>query len=326
MLRSSAIAALFPLLLVSMASAQSAPPLAPAASEPPAPSSTPPAAPATAASSAPAPAAATTAPPSAAPSAPADTATAATAAHGSTSNASAPDSALKPPSPARAHDAETPAASLKPVSDEPSVDDGLLGTHQLHLFASAGYRGSLIRGDGFDLFSHTDALHQASLSVGDAFYAADRLSFAAALNWDYGERRAELRGSGTNLSFHRVTLAPEARYHILRRLYAFGRVGAGLAVVEASWSDPIGGDRESNHLAFTADPSIGAALELMGESAGRSQRPRLWLLADAGYLLTSSVNLDMKSTGNAPARTNPIGFGDLALSGFTFRVFAAVSY
>ncbi len=226
--------------------------------------------------------------------------------------------------------APTPSPSLPPPAsppDEPDVDDGLLGTHQRHWFASIAYRGALIRSDGFDPFSREDALHQASVALGDAFYAAGRLSVAAALTWDYGERSADVRRADTKLQVHRITLAPELRYHVLRRLYAFGRVGAGVAVLDAAWSDPIvKNDRQAQHVAFTVDPSLGVAAELVGESAGLSQRPRLWLLADAGYLFTTEMALTMKSPSGAPARTDAMSLGSLSLSGVTFRVGAAVSY
>jgi hypothetical protein len=211
--------------------------------------------------------------------------------------------------------------------DEPALDDHAMGSHQRHLFASIGYRGTLVKNAGFDLFSEDDALNQFSLALGAVVLADDRLSFAAAVAWDYGEASAAIRGAPTELHLHRLTIAPEVRYHIFRRFYAFGRVGAGIAAVKASWDDAVArATRAANHLAFTVDPSAGLALEIAGENSGVSSRPRLWLLADAGYLVTTRTELVMGAASGSPARTDPINLGSVALSGASFRVLAAVSY
>jgi hypothetical protein len=220
------------------------------------------------------------------------------------------------------------AARVQPTPiDEPALDDHAMGSHQRHLFASIGYRGTLVKNAGFDLFSENDALNQFSLALGAVVLADDRLSFAAAAAWDYGESSAAIRGAPTELHLHRLTVAPEVRYHLFRRFYAFGRVGAGIAAVKASFDDAVArATRTANHVAFTVDPSAGLALEVAGENSGVSSRPRLWLLADAGYLVTTRTELVMGAASGSPARTDPLDLGSVALSGASFRVLAAVSY
>jgi hypothetical protein len=145
--------------------------------------------------------------------------------------------------------------------------------------------------------------------------------------WDYGVTSASVRQSPTELSVHRVTLVPEARYHIVRRIYAFGRIGAGLALLDAGYSDGIArAERSQNHLSFTLDPTLGAAFEVLGAPAGSSRQPRLWLLADAGYLFTSTMDLVLETESESPARAEPLRLDELDLSGVTFRAMAAITF
>jgi hypothetical protein len=202
-----------------------------------------------------------------------------------------------------------------------------MGSHQTHFYGMVGYRGTRVTGDGYQPFAKNQGLHQASLSVGRVLFTADALSFAVGLGWDYGASSADARGAATKLEAHRLTLLPEIRYHVLRRLYGFGRIGAGLAPIHAELDDSVTETtRTSDRLAFTLDASLGAAYELIGEASGASRRPRVWLLLDGGYVFTATTETVLENESGVPARNEAYAFADLNLSGLSGRVSAALTF
>jgi hypothetical protein len=223
------------------------------------------------------------------------------------------------------------SASAQPPADREDVetheDDGSMGTHQTHFYGMVGYRGTRVTGDGYQPFADNQAFHQASLAVGRVLFAADALSFALGVAWDYGASSANARGAATKLEAHRLTLLPEVRYHLLRRLYGFGRLGAGLAPIHAELDDSVTeATRTSERLAFTLDASVGAAYELIGEAAGVSRRPRVWLLLDGGYVFSGTTKTVLENESGVPARNEAYAFADLNLSGLSGRVSAALTF
>lgn len=214
-----------------------------------------------------------------------------------------------------------------PYDDSGVPDDGTLGSHQTHFAVMLGVRSTLIKTRGFDVFADDDALTQASFAFGRVLYADGPWSFASSIGWDVGSRSSNVRGAATSLDVHRFTLIPEARYHFFRRLYAFGRVGAGGALLESSLQDAVSGGERSRHpLCFTFDASVGGAFELFGQKSGLGRTARGWLLLDAGYLFTSSTDLVYANDASSPARAAPIALGSLALSGASARLSAAITF
>lgn len=210
---------------------------------------------------------------------------------------------------------------------EESNDDGTLGSHQKHFYGMLGYRGTRVTGDGYQPFSNDQGFHQASVVFGRVLFADDALSFALGLAWDYGASSAEARGASTTLEAQRFTLLPELRYHLVRRLYAFGRLGAGLAPVHAELSDSVTeSSRTSDRLAFTLDSSLGLAFEVFGEPAGASRQPRVWLALDGGYVFSATTKTVLENESGVPARSEPYAFADLNLSGLSGRLSAALTF
>lgn len=207
------------------------------------------------------------------------------------------------------------------------VDDGSRGSHQRHTYLALGYRLTRVASDGFEPFSQKPALNQLSVLAGSVLGVSEALSFALGAGWDYGGSSADVRGAVTSLRIHRFTLVPELRYHLLRRLYAFGRLGAGVALVHADLEDAvIAARRTSDSVSFSVDPSVGLAVELIGEASGASRQPRVWALLDAGYLFTTTSETVLANESSAPARTDDYSLGDLGLSGPSARLAVAFSF
>ena len=218
--------------------------------------------------------------------------------------------------------------------DQQEIDDGLLGTHQEHWLLGIGTRQSYITHPGFDLFSGKNALPQFSLNAGRTLVASGRLSLAALLGWDWGAVEDTARGAPTTLTVNRVTLGAEARYHVFRRFYAFGRIAPGALHSLATIRDRVAAvDSESSAWGFATDLSLGAALEFAGANRGASTRPRGWVGAEGGYGWAQASKLSFKPEGDAtkagsagPVRLQPLELGELAVRGGFFRLTATLTY
>jgi hypothetical protein len=181
----------------------------------------------------------------------------------------------------------------------------------------------------FDLFSENDAYSQFELGAGRVLLAEGPLSLAALVGWDYGNRDSTARGISTSLLQHRLWLAGELRYHVVRRFYAFARLAPALVNTQASLRDPIAqAPRRAAGWGFGADGSAGAAVELFGKAKGDSATPRGWVVADGGYTWSESEELSfsVSKDDSAPTRTAALDLGDLALSGGFFRLGVAVTF
>jgi hypothetical protein len=218
-----------------------------------------------------------------------------------------------------------------PEPDLNQIDDGQRGTHQEHWLFGVGLRETFVTGKGYDPFSTDNVLPQVSLDLGRAFYANGPLSIAGLVAWDYGSTKATARQADTSLVVHRITAGAEGRYHLIRRLYVFGRIAPGALHSSATLRDQVAGiERESQAWVFTGDLLVGAAFEFAGDARGASTRPRAWVGADGGYSWSASSKVDFKDTtgsgSQAPARLEPLRFDDLALRGGFFRLTATLTY
>jgi hypothetical protein len=237
-----------------------------------------------------------------------------------------PGVVLPPPPPPQAEPAPSPEPAMV---DEPELpDDGSLGRHQQQLFVSAGMRTSFISDAGFDPFSDTDALNQFALHLGAVVFTSGSLSVAALGGWDYGKAEGTARGSSTELNLHRLWVGAEGRYHVLRRLYGYGRLAPALIQSSATLQDSVAGStREASSWVFGADVSLGAAYELFGHQNGAVERARGWLALEGGYGWAASSDLMLEADADtAPVRTAALDLGELALRGPFLRVQAAVSF
>ena len=222
-----------------------------------------------------------------------------------------------------------PNKPAQPIVNDETPDDGAMGTHRDHFVGVLGVRTNYVTNSGFDPFATDNALPQLSLGVGSTLASADQLSLAGLLLWDWGRSEATARGAESALDVHRLTLAAEGRYHVIRRLYVFGRLAPGALHWKASIRDRIADlERVDDRWVFAADLSAGAAFEFAGEARGESKRPRGWVSADGGYgwSAASETALEPDEGSSAPARPEPVALGDLGLRGGFFRVALGITY
>jgi hypothetical protein len=203
-----------------------------------------------------------------------------------------------------------------------------LAPHQPHLQASLGLRVSKVPDAGYDVFSNSDELAQLSLGLAGTLWRHQRFSLAATGFWDYGQKGSNVRGSNTDLVVHRLTIGPEARYHLLPPLYFFVHALPAFAHSSASLDDGVAQvSRYARHWSYGLDAAAGAAFEVYGARSGETFRTRLWAIAEGGYGYLGSTSLELSpDAGQGPQRPAPVDLGSLSLAGPYFRVSAAVGF
>lgn len=225
---------------------------------------------------------------------------------------------LAPPAAAPPPEAAAPPA---PRPARPPLDQ--LGSYQTHTWIGVGIRTSFVKDAGFDPFADTDALTTFDVSLGHTLFAQRQLSLAAAFDYQIGGRSAAARFDATDLSSQRLTLAPEVRFHVLPRLFAFARPAVGADRVKASIEESsTGAELVETAWAPAFDLTAGVAAQLYGKVSGDRPSFRLWLTADGGYGWTGKIDLTMSpaSGQSAPARLAPLDFGELNLRGPQFQI------
>lgn len=220
------------------------------------------------------------------------------------------------------------SAQETPKSDAVTPQSDGLGNHQKNIRLDIGDRTQFVSSKGLDAFSRKDALSQLTLGASWAFWASDRLSVAAAAGFDYGGTSASLRSDQASLDLLRFSLAPEARYHVLRVLAVTAKVGPTLMRQHAEVDGGLGSSLFKTAWRMGFDATAGAAVEVWGYQSGATRKPRLWLTGEGGYGWTAPNKLTLKpdESSGAPQRLTPLDLGELSLSGPLFRITAALSF
>jgi hypothetical protein len=210
----------------------------------------------------------------------------------------------------------------------PSADERALGTHQKHVRLDLGLRAQFVSSEGLDPFNERDYLPQLALGASYVVWTQDRLSLAGAFGFDYGSSSARARSNDASLELLRLSLGPEARYHLLRVLALTAKVAPALTHQRADVSTGLDSGLRDVGWKMGVDATVGVAVEVFGQAPGESSKPRVWALAEGGYGWTSSNRLVLKplATGSAPQRFSPLTLPDLSLSGPLFKIGAALSF
>jgi hypothetical protein len=208
------------------------------------------------------------------------------------------------------------------------VEDGGLGNHQKNIRLELGVRTQYIASDGFNPFSERDVLPQFTLGASWALWAKDKLSLAAFGGLDYGGTSADLRSHDASLDLVRFSLAPEARYHVLRVLALTAKVGPTLTRESAEISSPLGTPLLKTGWKFGFDATAGVAVEVWGYANGASNKPRMWVMGEGGYGWTAPLQLTFKpeESGAVPQRLTPLDLGELVVGGPLFRITCGLSF
>jgi hypothetical protein len=237
-------------------------------------------------------------------------------------------SAASPAAAADALDINASASDRAGRAPASEAESQALGNHQKNWRVDIGGRTQFVDSKGLDPFSKNDVIGQLTLAASYTVWTHDALSLAALVGFDYGGASANLRSDATSLDLRRFTLAPEARYHLLRLLVLTAKVGPTLTREAAEVSGGLGTSWSKTAWKFGFDATAGAAVELWGYQSGASRKPRAWLTAEGGYGWTAPMNLNFAAddSGAAPQRLAALDLGELSVAGPLFRVTAALSF
>lgn len=292
------------------ATAPATPPVAPAAGTPAATPAVP---------AAPAPAPAAPAPAAASPATP-----------GPADIELAPDPKLAPAiplAPAPAFDASADAyPALPDIPLRTSNDAALTPLLDLRL----GFRDQLIGSDGFDAFSEDDQLPAFHVAAGVSLLElVGGGAVAGIASLELGGTSASLRGLPTELSVTRIGLGPELRWPLAERLYVSGRLSPQGVRVSSELDQSQGNNLRFTDAqwAFGIDASMGVAVRIAQLQPRGLERPLgVFLHLEAGYLWTSSVDLDLAAGANGPVRSAPLQLGELSLHGLSLGGSVGIGY
>jgi hypothetical protein len=211
---------------------------------------------------------------------------------------------------------------------EPDAGVQALGSHQQHLRVDLGARTQYVSSAGLDPFSENDAIPQFSMGASYAFWSRDKLSVAGVFGFDYSGWTSRARSADTSLDLKRLSLGPEARYHVLRVLVVTAKLAPTLTRQSATLSSGVGSELTKVAWKGGFDATAGVAFEVFGYHSGKSRLPRLWLTGEGGYGWTASNDLVLRpdDADDAPERFQPLDLEDLSLSGPLFKITAAVSF
>lgn len=238
--------------------------------------------------------------------------------------------------PALAH-AERPALGAAVAAEGDTTDqvpyystNGALGSYQTNWEATLGVRTAFITGRGFDPYATDNTLPQLSVGGGRTLIAQGRFSLAVIGLWDYGERQATARGERTQLDVHRLSVGPEARYHVIPRFFVFLRTSPSAVYTDAQLDEPVTAVTLYSHKWVPGfDATAGAAFEVFGKRSGESKKPRFWVVGDGGYSWAAPVDVNLHpapDSTTAPQRVAAVNFPTLLLRGAMFRVSVAMTF
>lgn len=227
--------------------------------------------------------------------------------------------------------APTPGSTQPPEaerSDDGEVPyDGPLGTYQDHWQIAAGTRVQFVPSSDYDPFSENNTFTQWGISAGRTIWSEDRVSMLVTTGWDYGSTEADARGEDTRLLAHRLSLGPEARFHLIPQLYGFTRVSATALYVEAQIEETVT-DSTLSRDAWLAgfDATVGVGGQIWGRKSGSARQPRMWAFVEGGYGWTTAMDLMLEADSSAPVRTAALDLGQVALRGALIRASVAMTF
>lgn len=241
---------------------------------------------------------------------------------------SAPPDSAAPSPPPSPHVAATPAVSaaryegIEPrVAGPPRYDYFRFGT---------GFRIGYIDDRGFDTFASDDVLAQIAVDASYAFFTRGKLAISAGAAWDVGSRSSDLRGLGTKLTIHRLTVPIEARYYLAPWVNVFAKAAPGTALFSARVTDPSAPEPlEASSWVFAADLSAGASFRILGSSDHATRSARLWITHELGYGITSSKDLAATPKRNEEdilGQDRQARLGAFAANGVFWRTGLAVTF
>jgi len=192
-----------------------------------------------------------------------------------------------------------------------------------------GFHNQLVATQGLDPFSEDDQVPTFHIGASLGVSELENGQLALVGSADFGGTDSSMRGQSTDLSVQRFGLGPELRFPLLDRLYVFGRVAPQAVHVSTEIEETSSGVRlGEKQWSFALDAALGASVRIAALRPSDAARPlAVFIRLEAGYLWSPALDLDLSPVaGDAPVRTAPLDFGELALRGISFGGGLGVGY
>jgi hypothetical protein len=192
-----------------------------------------------------------------------------------------------------------------------------------------GFHNQLVATQGLDPFSENDQVPSFHIGASLGVSELENGQLALVGNADFGGTDSSMRGQPTDLSVQRFGLGPELRFPLLDRLYVFGRLSPQALHVSTEVQETSSGVHlGENQWSFALDAALGASVRIAAVRPSGADHPLgVFVRLEAGYLWSPALDLELSPVaGNAPVRTAPLDFGELALRGISFGGGLGVGY
>lgn len=233
----------------------------------------------------------------------------------------------EPDAPAKPNELPAPKPTDGPVAAAAAAEDEVpRGPADWRV--GVGLRMTFVDSPGFDPFATSDALPQATVSLGRVVFREDALSVAGVFTFDVGGRGATARGEATSLRALSFALGPEGRYEVT----PWARFHVRPSFVASRLLASI--DESSSQTTLYARDWLWGFEAVAGASAdlgplSRGGHVRFSLLAEAGYAWATESSIRFRpdgGDGSAPHRSAPLDLGAVVLRGPTVRIAGALTF
>jgi hypothetical protein len=247
------------------------------------------------------------------------------------------DPVEKPLAPEKSEASEQPkvsqqAATITPQAKTPpppKIDYSKLPWtyHQKRFDLGAGLLVSWVSDPAFDLFQSKNAYPAWEARAAVGLWASGPLSFAVTAKFNNTSIEGEVRTLPSFLGVSRLHVGGEARYHLVPRAYAYGRLDLGAFLARSRLGEADANTRmELEEAGVSGVLSVGSAVRVAGSPDGRTRAPRLHLFVEGGVEYDSPLTLTFEMVSEGALRPAPVELGTLSLGGPRIALGALVSY
>lgn len=198
-----------------------------------------------------------------------------------------------------------------------------------HIGLQFGVRTTNIPNGGYDPFSESNGLAQASIAATFTPWRSLPFSAHALAEWNIGASHAMARGADTSLTMHRFALGVEGRYEPISRLYFFAKLAPAAVHARAEIEDfALSAELTSRSWTWAVDTTGGAALRLGNAGKDHDPSATFWLMLEMGYSFAGEAEMVLTPVEDQdePRRFGSVALPGLTPSGFLTRFAGAVTF
>lgn len=199
--------------------------------------------------------------------------------------------------------------------------------HQKRVDLGGGAVIGWILDPAFDLFQSKNAYLAWEARAALGLWASGPMSLAVTANYNATATEGDVRGTPSSLTYSRMHLGGEARYHIVPRIYSYARLDLGAFVARSRIGETGSPTRlQLDGAGLSGAVNLGAAVRVAGSADGRVRSPRVHLFTEGGVGYASPLSLHYEMAPEGALRPAPVHLGKLSAGGPRIALGATVSY